>query len=46
MITKQKEIFNKVADERLKEINESDKKVNPNNLIYKHKGFIADVRLN
>ena len=34
MISKQKEIFNKLADERIKEITDLDKNVNPNNYIY------------
>ena len=38
LISKQKEIFNKLADERLDEITELDKKVNLDNLIYKYKG--------
>ena len=37
MISKQKEIFHKLVDERLDEITKSDKKVN-SDLIYKYKG--------
>ena len=37
-ISKQKEIFNKLAEERLDDITESDEKVNTDNLIYKYKG--------
>ena len=33
LISKAKEIFNKVADKRLDEITKLDKKVNPDNLI-------------
>ena len=46
LISKQKEIFNKLADERLEEITKLDKKVNRDNLIYKHKGPTADVKFN
>ena len=35
-ILKQKEIFNKLADERLEEISELDKKVGSDNLIYRY----------
>ena len=34
-------IFNKLADERLKKITGLDKKVNPDNLIYRYKGHTA-----
>ena len=44
MILKQKEILNKFADESLEEISELDKKVNPDNLIYRHKGPTADIK--
>ena len=44
MISKQKEIFNKLKDERLEEINELNKEVNPDNLIYKNKGPTTDVK--
>ena len=43
MISEQKEIFNKLADEKLEEITGLDKKVNPDNLIYRYKGPTADV---
>ena len=46
MILKQKEIFNKLADERLEETTKLDKKVNPDDLIYKLKGPTADVKFN
>ena len=42
MITNQKEIFNKLADERLDEITKLDKKVNPDDLIYRYKDKTAD----
>ena len=41
---KQKEIFNKLSDERIEEITGLNKKVNPNNLIYRYKGPAADVK--
>ena len=44
LISKQKEIFNKFADERLDEITELDKKVNLDNLIYKYKGPTVDAK--
>ena len=43
-ILKQKEKFDKLVDERLEEITESDKKVNPNNLIYRHTSPTADIK--
>ena len=36
LISKQKQIFNKLASKRLKKISELDKKVNHDNLIYKY----------
>ena len=36
LISKQKEIFNKLADERLKKITELDEKVNRDDLVYKY----------
>ena len=44
MISKQKEVFNKLADERFEKITELDKSVNPDNLIYRYKGLTADVK--
>ena len=38
MISKEKEIFNELVDERLKEVKDLDKKVNKNDLIYIYKG--------
>ena len=46
MISKQKEIFNKLVDERLDEITELDEKFNADNLIYKYKGHTADLKFN
>ena len=46
MISKQKEILNKLVDERLDEITELDEKFNADNLIYKHKGHTADLKFN
>ena len=46
MISKQKEIFNKLPAEGLEEITELDKKVSPDNLVYKYKGRAADVKFN
>ena len=41
---KQKEIFNKLVDERLEKITDLDKKVNSDDLIYRYKGNIADAK--
>ena len=38
MISKKKEIFNELVDERLKKVKDLDKKVNKNDLIYIYKG--------
>ena len=46
LILKQKEMFNKLADERLEEMTELDKKINPYDLIHRYKGPTADVKLN
>ena len=52
LILKQKEIFNELVNdnelvnERLDEVTELDKKVNPDYLIYKYKGPTADVKFN
>ena len=43
LISKHKEIFNKLANERLEDITKFDEKVNPDDLIYKHKGSTADA---
>ena len=44
MISKPKEIFNKLADERLEEMSNLDKKVDSNNLICKSKGNSTDAK--
>ena len=44
LISKQKEIFNELADERLKEITELDEKVNRNDLVYRYKGKSSDKK--
>ena len=41
-ISKQKEIFNKLIDERYEKINDLDEKVNSDDLIYRYKGNTAD----
>ena len=41
-ISKQKEIFNKLVDERLEKITDLDKKVNRDGLIYRFKGRLTD----
>ena len=46
MILEQKQIFHKLADERLEEITELDKKVNADNLIYKYKGPTTNAKFN
>ena len=43
-ISKQKETFNEYLDERLEKITDLDKKVNSDDLIYRYKGNIADVK--
>ena len=45
LISKQKEIFNELADKRLKEITELNEKVNRDNLIYRYKGRTPDEKL-
>ena len=44
LISKQKEIFNKLVDERLEKIIDLDERVNSDNLIYRYKGNTADVK--
>ena len=46
LISKQKEIFNKLADKMLDDITELDEKVNRDDLIYRYKGKIPDEKLN
>ena len=43
-ISKQKEIFNELVDERREKITDLDKKVNSGDLIYRYKGNTADVK--
>ena len=44
MISKQKEIFNEFADERIKEITELTEKVNYDDLMYRYKGNTTNVK--
>ena len=44
MISKQKEIFDELVDERLEEITDLDKKVNSDGLIYRYKGNTSNVK--
>ena len=44
IISKQKEIFNELVDERREKITDLDKKVNSGDLIYRYKGNTADVK--
>ena len=44
MISKQKEIFNELADERLEKITNLDENVNCDDLIYKYKSNTADEK--
>ena len=46
MILKQKEIFNKAVDKKIKEITELNNEVSPDNLIYKYTGPTADAKSN
>ena len=46
LISNQKEIFNKLVEERLEEIAKLDKKVNLDNLIYRYKGSTANEKFN
>ena len=43
-ISKHKEIFNKIIDERLEKITDLDKRVNRDDLIYRYKGKAADTK--
>ena len=43
-ISKQKEIFNELVDERLEKITDLDEKVNSDDLIYRYKGKTADAK--
>ena len=42
LVSKQKEIFNKLVDKRLDEITDLNKKVNRNYLVYRYKGKSSD----
>ena len=44
LISKQKEIFSKLVDGRLKKINELDEKINLDDLIYRYKGRSPDQK--
>ena len=44
MISKQKEIFNELVDERLAEVTDLDKKIGSDDLIYRYKGRTADAK--
>ena len=44
LISKQKEIFNELADKRLNEITELDKKVSRHRLVYRYKGKSPDEK--
>ena len=44
MISKQKEIFNELVDERREKITDLYKKVNSDNLNYRYKGKTADAK--
>ena len=46
MISKQKEIFNELVDQRIKVITNSDKKVNSDDLTYRYKGNTSDTKFN
>ena len=46
LVSKQREMFNKLADERLEEITKLDKKVNPDDLIYRYKDSTANAKFN
>ena len=43
-ISKQKEIFNELVDERLEKITDLDERVNSDDLIYRYKGNTADSK--
>ena len=46
LFLKKKEIFHKLVEERLKKINDLDKKVNRDDLIYRYKCKVADEKFN
>ena len=43
-MSKQKEIFNELVDERCEKINDLDKKVHSDDLIYKYNCYTADAK--
>ena len=43
---KKQKTFNRLVDERPEEIIKLDKKVNPDDLIYRYKDFTADTKFN
>ena len=45
LISKQKEIFNELVDERVKKITDLDERVNNDDLIYRYKGNTPDLNL-
>ena len=45
-ISKQKEIFSKLVDERIEKITDLDEKINSDNLVYGCKGNTADTKFN
>ena len=45
-ISKQKELFNDLADKRLNEISELDERVNPDDLIYRYTGNTSNKEFN
>ena len=45
-MSRQKEIFNKLIDERLEKITDLDERVNRDDLIYRYKGKVADKIFN
>ena len=46
MISKKKEIFNKLVDQRLGETTNLDKKVNFDDLMHRYKGNTSDAKFN
>ena len=43
MVLKEKEIYNKLTEESFEKINNLDKKVDPDKLVFKYKGKTADA---
>ena len=46
LISKQKEIFNELADKKIEEITNLGKQVDPDDLLYSYKGNTADAKFN